>query len=202
MRLFLSLSQVIVFLFFVTSCGAKSKDAPLSIKPKMVDIPNIWAIEDSTFRHAEGQLLRNNKPFSGYQFSLFAPGDTARITPYFEGKEAGLVKTFYPNRQIESLRFYEKGKKEGEHCGFWENGQLKFVFHFKNDLHEGNAKEWGQSGQLYRDFNYQNGQEAGMQRIWYPDGTIAANYEAKNGRNYGLTGVKNCVSVGDSLKEH
>ena len=192
----------VVILFFMVACHDVSKDIPLNIKPKIVDIPNVWAIADSTFRHSEGHLLKNNFPFSGYQFSLFSKGDTAYIIPYFEGKEEGLVKTFYPHHQLESLRFYSFGKKEGEHRGYWENGQLKFVFHFQNDLHEGNAKEWAQSGQIYRDFNYKNGQEAGIQRIWYPDGTLAANYEAKNGRNYGLTGVKNCVSVGDSLNVH
>jgi hypothetical protein len=178
-------------LFLFASC----QDTPLSKKPILNEIPNIWAIEDSSFQHLEGFLLKSGKPFSGYQFALFPNGDTVRIAPYFKGKEQGWVKTFYPHKQLETLRFYETGKKEGEHRGYWESGQLKFIFNFKNDLHEGSAKEWGQTGRIYRDFNYKNGQEEGLQRIWYADGTIGANYEAKNGRNYGLTGVKNCVST-------
>lgn len=201
---FIKLSEIncliIIFLFLlIISCKEKR---PLSIKPIYNEIPNNWAIKDSNFIHFNGQLIKNNQPFSGYLIDLFANKDTALIAPYFNGKEEGFVKTFYPNKQLATLRYYELGKKEGEHRGYWEKGQLKFVFNFKNDVHQGNAKEWMLNGQLYRDFNYLNGQESGMQKIYYSNGKIAANYEAKNGRNYGLTGVKNCVSVGDSLRRH
>ena len=72
----------------------------------------------------------------------------------------------------------------------------------RNDQYEGNVKEWFENGLLCKDFNYVNGQEEGMQRMYWDNGKIRANYQVLKGRKYGLTGVKNCVSVWGNSTAH
>ena len=154
---------------------------------------------ENAFTTKQGITYLNNTSFSGWKFSLYENGDTAYTIPYYEGKENGNSKTWYENKQLEEIRVFENGKKIGVHKGWWPDGKQKFEYHFNNDVYEGNVKEWFPSGQLYKSFNYKNGQENGMQQQYFKDGRIQLNYESRNGRNYGLTGVKNCINVKDSI---
>jgi antitoxin component YwqK of YwqJK toxin-antitoxin module len=147
----------------------------------------------------QGITSYNNKPFSGWQFALYDNGDTVWITPYINGKENGEAKGWFPNKQLMEIRVYEEGRKSGLHKGWWPNGKQKFEYHFANDMYEGSVREWYVSGKLFKSFNYKDGQENGLQQQYFPDGTLQFNYESKKGRNYGLTGVKNCVNVSDSI---
>ncbi len=140
-----------------------------------VNIPSVFILQNSpSFTIKNGMLLYNKKVFSGWQYSLYANGDTAKIISFYNGKKQGLEKAW------------------------WENNRVKFIYHFSNDVYEGNVKEWYESGQLYRDFYYHNGHEFGQQKAYKSDGRIKVNYIIKEGRKYGLTGVKNCVTVGDA----
>jgi len=38
-----------------------------------------------------------------------------------------------------------------------------------------------------------------MQTMWKRDGKLAMNYFARDGRNYGITGVKSCENLWDSV---
>lgn len=105
------------------------------------------------------------------------------------------VEKWYDNGQLMERRYYENGKKVGVHLGWWPNGNKRFEYHYSMDMYDGPVKEWYEDGQLYRSFNYKDGQEFGAQQMWKPDGRISANYEVRDGRKYGLTGVKNCISV-------
>lgn len=140
----------------------------------------------------KGVLYLNGKPFSGKQYTLYPTGDTACITPYFNGREHGVARQWYTNRQVKEIRHYENGHKTGEHTGWWDNGQLQFVYHFNNDVYEGALKEWYANGQLFRQMHYVNGIESGRQQVWQPNGKVFANYDVRNGRNYGLTGTMHC----------
>jgi antitoxin component YwqK of YwqJK toxin-antitoxin module len=148
----------------------------------------------------EGVLYYNRKPYSGYAIENSTNGDTARITPYINGKEEGWAKAFYTNKQIAEERFYVHGKKEGIHKGWWPNATPKFEYHFLNDEHEGELKEWFSNGRLARVFNYSKGYEKGSQKMWWENGDIRANYVVKNGERYGLIGQKLCRNIlNDSL---
>jgi antitoxin component YwqK of YwqJK toxin-antitoxin module len=149
---------------------------------------------DTNLKQRGGFLWMNDERYSGWVIST-NNDDTLYKCFYTNGKQEGIEQSFYENMQPNEVRFYKKGYKEGEHKAWYANGQQRFIYHYKNDVYEGNVKEWMENGQLIRDFNYKNGHENGRQRMWYADGRILANYDVRNGRKYGLTGVKNCVSV-------
>lgn len=140
----------------------------------------------------QGVLYFNSKPFTGKQYDLYETGDTAFVTPYYNGRAHGACHQWHINKQLKEVRYFLNGYKTGVHTGWWDNGQLQFVYHFNNDVFEGTVKEWYENGQLFRNMNYVKGIESGRQQIWQPDGKVFANYEVRNGRNYGLTGTMHC----------
>jgi antitoxin component YwqK of YwqJK toxin-antitoxin module len=151
------------------------------------------------FVQRQGVLYWKNKPFSGNQYALYATGDTAFVTPFYNGREYGVAKQWYANRQLKEVRHFVHGRKTGVHTGWWENGQLQFVYHFSEDAFEGAVQEWYSNGRLFRQMHYTNGTENGLQQIWQPNGSVFANYEALNGRNYGLTGTMHCKNYWDKV---
>jgi antitoxin component YwqK of YwqJK toxin-antitoxin module len=152
-------------------------------------------LDKGNFITRNGMTLLNNKPFSGWQYSLYENGDTSSLTPFLDGRESGIAKEWCANKLLKESRLYDNGKKTGEHKGWWENGQLKFVHHYVNDLSEGSQKEWYPDGTRYKELQYAAGYEKGLQKIWRPDGRLHANYEVRNGRNYGLTGTMHCKNI-------
>ena len=156
-------------------------------------VPEIYTLlTDTGFALKQGILYLSGKPFTGKQYELYETGDTAFVTPYYNGREHGTCHHWYINKQLKEERYFLNGYKTGVHTGWWDNGQLQFVYHFNNDVFEGTVKEWYANGQLFRNMNYSKGIESGRQQIWQPDGKVFANYEVRNGRNYGLTGTMHC----------
>jgi antitoxin component YwqK of YwqJK toxin-antitoxin module len=142
----------------------------------------------------QGLTYQKGRIFSGWVYELYTAGDTVYLTPYLAGKEEGIVRQWFENKQLKEMRVFRAGKKEGEHVGWYSNGAPRFVYHYKNDLYQGTVREWKSDGQLYKDFNYEDGYESGLQKMWEGDGRLKANYEVREGRKYGLTGSKNCKS--------
>ncbi len=166
----------------------------------MIVIPSLNINSSSAhITHQQDRLYFEGQLYSGYIFGLYEDGDTSFITSFFKGKEQGKSETWYPNGQCMEIRLFDCGKKIGRHCGWWENGKIKFEMNYKADLFEGNQREWNEQGRLFKDCNYKEGYESGAQKYWRPNGALYANYVVRNGRNYGLTGVKNCSNVGDSI---
>ncbi len=166
----------------------------MSLKSK--EIPAIWINSNNTHLvRMNGFLYYNNKAFSGYLFSNFANGNRERETPYYEGKEEGLMKSWYPDKSPEQERLFVNGKKQGVHHGWWPDGKPKFEYEFTDDEHNGTAKEWFNNNKLYRCFHYTMGHEDGLQQMWWADGTVRANYVVKDGQQYGLIGRKFCKNV-------
>lgn len=147
----------------------------------------------------EGITYIHGQPFSGWEYAVYNDHDTAFVMPFFNGRENGMSKSWYETGQLKEVRIFENGKKIGVHKGWWPDGKQKFEYHFSHDVYEGSVMDWFPSGKLFRNFTYKNGQENGMQVQYFSNGVLQFNYEAKDGRNYGLTGVKNCVNVSDSI---
>jgi antitoxin component YwqK of YwqJK toxin-antitoxin module len=177
---------VILLCFLFGSCAFKRKEK----------VPNNYVLTETNSIQTKGGITYvNNKIFSGWLFTLFSGGDTSYVQPFLNGKEHGIAKRWYANKQMEEERHYVNGKKEGIHTGWWETGQRKFEYHFVNDLYEGEVKEWYATGKPYKVFHYTKGQENGLQRVWESNGKIRSNYEIKNGRLFGLMGPKPCASL-------
>jgi antitoxin component YwqK of YwqJK toxin-antitoxin module len=191
---FLSRWLLTLFASIMFGCNNEQESAT-------ANVPYVYVQSNNALLHQhEGRLYYNGKPFSGYSIETFENGDTARITPYINGKEEGWAKAFYTNKQIAEERFYVHGKKEGIHKGWWPNAKPKFEYHFLNDEHQGELKEWFSNGRLSRVFHYSKGYENGSQKMWWENGDIRANYFVKNGERYGLIGQKLCRNIlNDSL---
>lgn len=158
--------------------------------------PVVYLPENSAgMTQQNGILLHQGKPFTGVLYALHADGDTARVSPYVNGREHGLQRGWHSGRVLAQERPYRHGHKVGTHCGWHENGMRKFVYQFADDVPQGLLQEWLPDGRLVRQAHYQNGQEDGWQHAWRADGSLAANYFVKKGRAYGFTGVMNCKSV-------
>jgi antitoxin component YwqK of YwqJK toxin-antitoxin module len=164
------------------------------VQPKI--IPSVWVnSSDRQLTRMNGFLYYNNKAFSGWLFANYESGARERETPYYGGKEEGIMKSWYPDKTLEQERLFVNGKKEGVHCGWWPDGTLKFEYQFTADEHNGTAKEWFSNNKMYRCFHYINGHEEGLQQMWWDNGTVRANYVVKDGQQYGLIGRKFCKNV-------
>lgn len=138
--------------------------------------------------------------FKGYLYQLYPnQKDTFSIECYRDGLLNGIVKKYYPGKQLMECRSYVQGAKNGKQVSYWENGNRRFEFTAKNDAYEGELKEWSENGSVFHLAHFKNGQEEGEQKLWYDDGKIKANYVIMNGRRYGLLGTKNCTNVSDSI---
>lgn len=149
--------------------------------------------------HQNGLAYHGEKPFSGKVFELNERGDTLALFGFYQGKEHGEWRQFFPNGQLREVRYFDRGVKVKTLCRWWENGQKQFECFFKNGEYDGALQEWNASGQLVRAMNYKNGHEEGSQRMYYDNGKVRSNYVVKNGKRMGLLGTKNCINVSDSI---
>jgi len=156
-------------------------------------------VSDSGLYEKDGLVYYTQSPFSGKAYDLDENGDTLFTSWYLNGKREGLSTYWYSKNHMAEVRRFVNGKREGIHAGWWPNGKKKFIYKYSNDLLNGLVYQWYANGQMYKRMNYKEGYEDGMQRLWMQDGAIQANYEYRHGRKYGLTGVKNCSNVKDSL---
>lgn len=179
-------------LFLVVACQPTAK------KVEIAPVPNVRVRNtEGGISFQNGVLTYQNQPFSGWLTVDFLNGQKAEETPFLNGKEEGWATKWYENGQIAEKRLYKNGKKEGLHESWWSDGKPRFAYQFENDLHHGFRREWYASGSMATQFNYAEGQEVGRQEGWYENGKMRFNYEVRNGRLYGLTGVKNCMTVWD-----
>ncbi len=152
------------------------------------------------FHNVNGLMFKNEKPYSGYIFSLYPQtNDTLEVTGYYLGREHGNWRKYDINGFKKESRYFVNGSKEGELKAWWPDGKRKLNYHFLNNEYEGNYKEWNYDGQLTLNLNYHKGYEEGVEQMFYDDGKVRANYIIKNGRRFGLLGTKNCTNVSDSI---
>lgn len=182
----------LVLWLMLSACEQPPADNPV--------IPTIFVSSDTPgWQRREGRLWLNNRLFSGWQYQCRASGDTAFVGAYFRGKAEGEHWSWHENRHVKEIRQYRNGWQEGQQRGWHASGSQAFLFLFLHDVYEGPVREWYPDGRTARSMNYHKGQEDGRQQMWFADGSIQANYVVRKGRTYGLTGVKNCVTVSDSL---
>lgn len=152
------------------------------------------------FKIINGILMEGTSPFNGTLFTLFtATKDTAELANYYNGREHGEWKKFYPSKKLREKRYFKDGSKIGEYLVWWENGNKQLQYFFEADEYQGTCKEWSETGFLNKIMTYKKGHEDGHQQWWYDNGKIKANYVIIDGRRYGLLGTKNCVNVSDSI---
>jgi hypothetical protein len=177
----------------ILACQAKPE------KQTTLRIPKVFLPDTSAqLSLRDGVLYHGDGLFSGWLYALYPNGDTLSLSPFWQGKLEGWAKTWHKNTRLAEWRFYCQGLREGLHQSWHPNGKPRFSYAFVQDLHHGLKREWYDSGQMATDMQYTMGEETGRQRAWFINGQIRYNYELRNGRIYGLSGVKNCMSVIDT----
>ena len=182
----------LILWLMLSACGQHSANKPV--------IPNIFVSADKDgWQRREGRMWLNNEPFSGWQYQCQASGDTTFVGAYSGGKAEGKHWSWHENRRVKEIRQYSNGWQEGQQRGWHESGSPAFLYLFQHDVYEGPAREWYPDGRTARFMHYHEGQENGRQQMWFADGSLQANYVVREGRTYGFTGVKNCVTVSNSI---
>jgi antitoxin component YwqK of YwqJK toxin-antitoxin module len=195
-------NNLLLFLLFCFACFSCINNTPIVSKLEPVHHFNKKVNKEHAigFKIINGILMEANSPFTGILFTLYPNTiDTAEIASYFNGKEDGEWKKFYPSKKIREKRFFKDGYKTGKFLAWWENGNMQMQYFFEDDEYEGVCKEWSEKGMLNKIMTYKKGHEEGHQQWWYDNGKIKANYVIIDGRRYGLLGTKNCVNVADSI---
>lgn len=163
-----------------------------------IDIPEVFiaASNPKITKKQNGDIFKDGQPFSGYLIERYPSDSIALKVGYYNGKQNGVMTSYYENGEIRYVRPYFNGEKHGAHIGFHRNGVKAFEYYFVNGFSEGNHKEWFSDGELAADMNYVNGKEFGRQQVWRPDGKVRSNYIVReNGRRYGLMGIKRCTKL-------
>src|SRR5690349_2069750 len=83
-----------------------------------INIPRVFVLAaDPALHHSDGIWWLGSAPFSGWVYSLYDTGDTASVISLYKGREHGMVRAWYPNRQLKEARRWSNGRKTGEHKG-------------------------------------------------------------------------------------
>lgn len=182
--------------FFIVCVFTFGCSQPKDQKVDLSQIPNdTIVLNNAKLKLQNGVYFQGSKPYSGFINEEYATGTLKSIGSYFQGKQHGLTKTFFPNAKLESERNYKNGIGYGRHFGYWQNGNKKFDFIYINDKREGIQKQWYESGSKYYELSFTNDQENGMQKAWRENGKPFINYEVKDGIRYGLQKSALCYTL-------
>jgi len=182
--------------FFIVCVFTFGCSQPKDQKVDLSLIPNdTIVLNNAKLKLQNGVYYQGSKPYSGFIKEEYATGTLKSIGSYFQGKQHGLTKTFFPNAKLETERNYKDGIGYGRHFGYWQNGNKKFDFIYINDKREGIQKQWYESGSQYYALSFTNDQENGKQKAWRENGKPFINYEVKDGVRYGLQKSALCYTL-------
>ncbi len=180
-------------------CG--DRVAPLPVAEAFVPV-DLSGVPETTVPDTDPKLSVVNgiyyftgTPFSGHLVGRYANGTVKFTGSYFQGKQHGITKTYYPDGKLRDQRSYRANIGYGRHFGFWENGKMKFDFFYVDDKWEGVQKQWYPNGQPYLCLRFRNDRENGMQKGWRQNGKLFVNYEARDGIRYGLQKANLCYTL-------
>jgi antitoxin component YwqK of YwqJK toxin-antitoxin module len=198
----LSLIKYVFLIVCVFNFGcSQPKEGKKNYSFEQVDvsqIPNDTIFQNnSTLSLQNGVYYIGSRSYSGFIKDVYETNTLKIIGSYFQGKQHGTTKTFFPNGKLETLRNYRNGMAYGQHLGYWQNGNKKFNFIYFNDKREGIQKQWYENGSPYCELSFTDDQENGMQKAWRENGKPYINYEVKDGVRYGLQKSALCYTLKD-----
>ena len=198
----------ILFLFTFVFFSCKEY-ATVDKQPTLPVIEN-WqpVIPDFVVMSTDRSLSLNNgtwyyqqKLFSGTMETRFPSGILKTRQTFLDGKEEGLLTTYYEDGQKDSQRFYHKGEKDSINRGWWANGNPRFEYHFKDGVYEGDFKEWYSSGKPLKHIIYKDGKEQSG-KGWRENGKVYMSFVMRDGRLYGLINPNLCYSLKNERGEY
>jgi antitoxin component YwqK of YwqJK toxin-antitoxin module len=192
-----SLFKIIFALIFLANCQnhkeKEQKSFSLLVDTSIIPKDTIQ-LDDKNLKLDNGVYFLNTKLFSGYIKEIYH-NQIVSVGSYWNGKQEGITKTFFPIGKLKDCRSYKDGKAFGRHYGYWANGKMKFDFIYVNEKREGLQKQWYESGTPYAFLTFKDDREDGMQKAWRENGKPYINYEAKDGFRYGLQKSALCYSL-------
>jgi antitoxin component YwqK of YwqJK toxin-antitoxin module len=196
----LSLIKIVALIGYFFSFGcSKQKEGKTINSFEKVDIsqiPNDTIFQNNpTLKLQNGVYYFGSIPYSGFIKEVYKTDTIKSIGSFFQGKQHGPTKIFFPNGRLETVRNYKNGLAYGKHLGYWKSGNIKFEFIYFNDKREGIQKQWYESGSPYYELTFANDQENGMQKAWRENGKAYINYEVKDGIRYGLQKASLCYTL-------
>lgn len=182
-----------IYLVFLLACTIEQ---PTVVKERQAPIiPAIGVRADDSKLHLEnGYWYYGDSLFSGHVHAFYSNGNMQRMQTYYQGKEEGILLTWFQDGQKESERYFVAGEKDGLHKGWWENGMRRFEYQFKDGMYEGDFKEWFSSGAAFKHIEYKNGVEI-RGKGWRENGKLYMSYEVKGTRRYGLMNAQPCYTL-------
>ena len=115
------------------------------------------------------------------------------------GKLNGLAKYWYPNGQLEAIRYFKDDLRHGNFEFYFDNGQLKQKSRFVNDMRQDTVIDWYENGQLRFIRQYENDKRTGAITAWFENGNIKATGAFLNDQKHGE--YKEYHENGKSYKE-
>lgn len=189
-----------ICLYFMIACV--SDQPPVEKVRAAPFIPSVDIVaDDSRLKLVNGYWYYADTLFSGYIHAFHRNGNMQRMQSYYQGKEEGLLVTWFPEGQKESERYFADGEKEGVHKGWWENGKLRFEYHFSKGQYDGDFREWSVNGMLAKHIEYKDGKEL-RGKAWRENGKVYMSFEMKGSRRYGLMNAKPCYTLRNEKGEY
>jgi TonB family protein len=94
----------------------------------------------------------------------------------------GVVKTKFPNGNIQSEITYANKIREGAAKFYYENGNLKQEFSYVNGKVDGLVKEYYENGKLKQTYNIVEGKREGPVSLFKEDGTFLTDITYERGK--------------------
>jgi antitoxin component YwqK of YwqJK toxin-antitoxin module len=79
-----------------------------------------------------------------------------------------IVKTYYPNKQLNESYLSIDNKKNGEYKKYYDSGKIHIICSYTNDKRNGSYKEYYKNGLILEE-NYINGEKIGKHKLYYID---------------------------------
>ena len=106
----------IIFVLFLFGCQVNELELDA-----LVDYP-LTQINEQLFELKNGQAYIDGKAFTGRIFACYPlSSDTLEVRGYYEGREHGMWKKYYPSGKLREKRYYDRGRKTGDYFTYWEN---------------------------------------------------------------------------------
>lgn len=179
-----------IAILFIVATGCET-----AVQDKLPAIPGlVIRSADTALQLVNGVWYYQRLPFSGTIEKNFASAALQSRQHFYQGKEEGLLETFYPDGSKDTRRFYHHGEKDSVNEGWWPNGRQKFVYHFRTGSYEGSFEEWYESGKPYKRLIYHEGKEQSG-KGWRENGKVYMSFVVRDGRLYGLVNPNLCYSL-------
>jgi len=139
--------------------------------------------EENTLQENDLILDKETKePISGvFKEKQFNSDKIRLIIPYKNGKEQGVLKSYYESGKLLSEMPYKNGMKEGKQTDYYESGKVQAVSTYHNNMLNGTQKWYYETGELKAELTFKDDIGIGTVKAYYENGKLYAEVSFKGG---------------------